>query len=122
MSPINRAWERQYREIAAAIREGIVLYDQDGGIVFANESATRILGVPGEQMRGAIPWHSPWRVIHEDGTPFPANDLPTVVTLRTAVAHSEAIMGIIRGNGTLSWVTTNCTPLTHQERTHRTAS
>jgi len=117
MSAIHHCWEERYRDIIATghVQEGIVLHDVNGNIVFSNESATRILGVPVEQMQGAIPWHSPWRMIHEDGTPFPSHDLPTVVTLRTSIAQSNVIMGIVRGNGTVSWITTNCTPLTHAE-------
>src|SRR5438067_1237786 len=50
-----RESEERYRSVIAAMQDGIVLLDADGGIRECNAAAERILGLSAEQMMGRTP-------------------------------------------------------------------
>jgi PAS domain S-box-containing protein len=103
--------EERYRSIVTAMEEGIVLQDADGAIRACNASAERILGLSLEQMTGRLSIDPRWRAVHEDGSPFPGEEHPAMVTLRTGRPLSNVIMGVHRPEGDLAWVSINSQPL-----------
>jgi PAS domain S-box-containing protein len=106
-----RESEERYRSVIAAMQDGIVLLDTDGSIRACNASAERILGLSAEQMMGRTPHDPRWRAIHEDGSPFPGETHPPMVTLRTGQPCSNVIMGVHKPDGTLTWISINSQPL-----------
>jgi PAS domain S-box-containing protein len=106
-----RQSEERYRSVVAAMQDGIVLLDADGGIRECNAAAERILGLSAEQMTGRTPHDPRWRAIHEDGSPFPGEDHPPMVTLRTGRPCTDVVMGVHKPDGTLTWITINAQPL-----------
>jgi PAS domain S-box-containing protein len=106
-----RASEERYRSVIAAMRDGIVLLDADGSIQSCNAAAERILGLSAEQMMGRTPHDPRWRAIHEDGSPFPGETHPPMVTLRTSQPCTDVVMGVHKPDGTLTWITVNSQPL-----------
>ncbi|HEY7313789.1 MAG TPA: PAS domain S-box protein [Gemmataceae bacterium] len=112
-----RESEERYRSVIAAMQDGIVLLDADGSIRACNASAERILGLPADQMLGRTPLDPRWGAIREDGTPLPDEDRPPVVTLRTGQPCANAVMGVRRPDGTVSWLSVNTQPLFHADGT-----
>ena len=106
-----RQSEERYRSVVAAMQDGILLLDADGGIRECNAAAERILGLSAEQMMGRTPHDPRWRAIHEDGSPFPGETHPPMVTLRTGRPCTEVVMGVHKPDGTLTWITVNAQPL-----------
>ncbi|MDZ7290528.1 MAG: PAS domain S-box protein [candidate division KSB1 bacterium] len=106
-----RESEERYRSVIAAMADGIVLHGEDGAILACNASAENILGVSAEQMRGRSSMDAQWRTIHEDGTPFPGEEHPAMVTLRTGKPCANVIMGIHKPTGELTWISINSQPL-----------
>jgi PAS domain S-box-containing protein len=106
-----RASEERYRSVIAAMQDGVVLLDADGSIRACNTSAERILGLSADQMKGRTPVDPRWGAIREDGSPFPDEDRPPVVTLRTGQPCSNVIMGVQRPDRTLTWLSVNSHPL-----------
>jgi PAS domain S-box-containing protein len=76
-----RREEERYRSLIATLSEGIVVVDVDGRLVTCNASAERILGLGRAQIHDPIGLASPFRAIHEDGTSFPLESWPAVLTL-----------------------------------------
>src|SRR5262245_60550832 len=111
-----RESEERYRSVIAALREGILVLDADGRISACNAGAERILGLSAEEIRERTPLDPRWRVIHEDGTPFPGEAHPDVVALRTGQPCSDVIMGVYKPSGELMWIAVNSQPLfrTHE--------
>ena len=72
---------KRYQSVIAAMQDGIVIVDADGGIRACNSSAERILGLSAEQIIGRTSLDPRWRAIHEDGSPFPGETFPVAVTL-----------------------------------------
>jgi PAS domain S-box-containing protein len=106
-----RESEARYRSLIAALSEGIVLQDRDGIIQTCNASAERALGLSAEQMVGRTSFDPHWRTIHEDGSFFPADQHPAMVTLRTGRPCIDVVMGVQKPNGELGWLTVNSQPM-----------
>jgi PAS domain S-box-containing protein/putative nucleotidyltransferase with HDIG domain len=102
--------EVQYRALLAAMAEGVVFQDADGRIVAVNPAAERILGCSATDVLGKGST-VPWLTLREDGSPFSAEQHPSMVTLRTGRPQSNVVMGIRRADGTLVWVSANFRPL-----------
>ncbi|HEY9604683.1 MAG TPA: PAS domain S-box protein, partial [Allocoleopsis sp.] len=112
-----RSSEERYRSVIAALAEGIVLQQADGNITAWNDAAQKILGLSEEQMK-QLPAIAPiWQAIHEDGSPFPGEKYPAMVTLDTGKPQSNVVMGIHKLDGRLTWISMNSQPLFHPGET-----
>jgi eukaryotic-like serine/threonine-protein kinase len=111
-----RDGEERYRSVVSAMDDGIILVDADGEIRACNASAERILGLPSEQIIGRAARNPQWRSIHADGSPFPSDEYPVVVTLRTGEPCSDVVMGVHKPTGELTWVSIKSHPLTSPDR------
>jgi PAS domain S-box-containing protein len=112
-----RESEERYRSVIAAIQDGIVLLDADGSIRACNSSAEHILGLSADQMLGRTSLVPSWEVIREDGSPFPDEVRPPIVTLRTGQPCANVIMGVQRSDGTVTWLSVNSQPLFRSDGT-----
>ena len=100
-----------------AMAEGVVVQSQAGTILACNSSAERILGLTADQLRGRTSMDPRWRAVHHDGSPFPGEDHPAMVTLRTGQPCSGVIMGVHRPDGALTWILINSRPLSDPNET-----
>jgi len=100
-----------YESVLASLVEGIVVQDANGRIVAFNASALRILGLTAEQLTGRTSLDPRWGAMHADGSAFPGEQHPAMVTLRTGEPLLGVLMGVrIPGGGT-RWVSVNTQPL-----------
>src|SRR5262249_1815463 len=106
-----RESEARYRSVIAAMQDGIGLLAADGQIRACNASAERILGLSADEMTGRTPHDPRWQAVHEDGSPFPGETHPPMVTLRTGQPCRDVVMGIHKPDGTLTWISVNSQPL-----------
>jgi serine/threonine-protein kinase len=106
-----RESEERYRSVIAAMQNGIALLDADGAIRACNASAERILGLSADQMMGRTPRDPRWQAIQQDGSPFPEETRPPIVTLRTGQPCRDVVIGIRRPDGALTWISVNSQPL-----------
>ncbi|MEW6497973.1 MAG: GAF domain-containing protein, partial [Cyanobacteriota bacterium] len=106
-----RVSEERYRSVVTAMSEGIVLQQADGRIIACNASAQSILGLEPQQILGRTSIDPGWQTIYEDGSPFPGEQHPAMVTLRTGKPQSNVIMGIHKPDQSLTWITINSQPL-----------
>jgi PAS domain S-box-containing protein len=106
-----RESEERYRTVIAAMQEGVVLLGADGRIRACNASAERILGLSAEEIMGRTTLDPRWQAIHEDGSAFPGETHPVMVTLRTGRPCSNVVMGVRKPTGELTWVSINSQPL-----------
>jgi len=100
-----------YESVLASLVEGIVVQDISGKIVAFNASATRILGLSDEQLTGRSSLDPSWAAVHADGSPFPGEQHPAMVTLRTGEPLLGVLMGVRVGNGRTRWISINTQPL-----------
>ncbi|MCA9980680.1 MAG: PAS domain S-box protein, partial [Anaerolineales bacterium] len=103
--------EERHNLLISALGEGIVFHDKTGQIVTCNHSAERILGLSYDQLIGRTSIDPRWRAIHLDGSPFPGETHPAVVTLKTGEPQEGVIMGVHKPDGSLTWISINSQPL-----------
>ena len=116
-----RESEERYRSVISAMTEGIVVHSRDGAIETSNHSADIILGLTPNPLSGRSSLNPLWRAIHEDGSDFPAEEHPAMVTLRTGRSQMGVIMGIHRPSGNLAWLSVNTQPLFQFDETYPSA-
>jgi PAS domain S-box-containing protein len=109
--------EERYRLMLGAMVEGVVIQDANGRILTCNASAERVLGLTREQMLGRTSIDPRWQAIHEDGSPFPGDMHPAMVSLRTGLPLFDVTMGIRRPDGAVNWISVSTQPLMEPEAT-----
>jgi PAS domain S-box-containing protein len=110
-----RETEARYRSIVTAMAEGVVMQAANGEIIATNPAAERILGLTNEQMSGRTSIDPLWQSIHEDGSPFPGEEHPSMVTLRTGKPERNVLMGIRTPEGRTRWISISSEPLRLRE-------
>lgn len=103
--------EARYQSVVASMQEGVVVQGRDGSILGCNSAAERILGLSEGQLRGRTSIDPRWRTVHEDGTPFPGEQHPAMVVLRTGQPVLGVVMGVHRPEGDLAWIRINARPV-----------
>jgi diguanylate cyclase (GGDEF)-like protein/PAS domain S-box-containing protein len=103
--------EERYRSILEALAEGVTLQDASSAILASNTSAATILDLSSEQMMGRSSLDPQWQTIYEDGSHFPGEQHPALVTLRTGKPCRNVIMGIHKSDDRLAWISVNSQPL-----------
>jgi two-component system cell cycle sensor histidine kinase/response regulator CckA len=106
-----QASETMYRSLVDAMGEGVYFQDANGRITAVNRAAQRILGRSVEQLIGRTSDELRWGSVCEDGSPFPGDEHPSMVTLRTGGPQEDVVMGIHQPDGALVWISINSQPL-----------
>src|SRR5450756_1701487 len=103
--------EERYRTLFESMRIGVLYFGPDGVIMSANPAAVRMLGITQGEIvtrRPTEPW---WRNIHEDGSEFSAESLPSVQAMRTGEAVHDVIIGILNEHvEAYHWANVNAIP------------
>jgi len=100
-----------YQSIVGILHEGIVFQDADGNIIACNAAAEKILDLRAEDMIGRTSSDPRWQAIREDGSPFPGDQHPAMVTLRTGRPCSDVLMGLKKADGAVTWIEINSQPM-----------
>ena len=87
---------------------GIIQYERDGSVVWANPAAAGILGLAPGEMTSA---DRAGQTVHEDGTPYRPDDLPG----GDRPAHGQGVPGVVAGirnarNDDVRWVRVTAVP------------
>ncbi|WP_410587122.1 EAL domain-containing protein [Amycolatopsis sp. lyj-23] len=98
----RRRAERNYRTVVASLDEGVLVMGATGLIEAANPAACRILGVAEADLIG-VPCHT-LTLFTESGQWIPPDELPSVQTRRTGVAHNGLVVRLRRPDGRDVWV------------------
>lgn len=104
--------DNRFSNLFETIELGIVYQDYEGKIISANPAAERILGLSVEQMQGLKSVDPLWNAIRENGSEFPGNEHPAMISLRTGKIVNNVIMGINIPNKTeTTWINITSVPL-----------
>jgi PAS domain S-box-containing protein len=110
-----RTSEERYRSLVSVLAEGILMLDHEGELLTCNESAERILGLKRDELRERGLINLLQEAVREDGTPFPTDEAPSQVTLRTGQPCSGVILGVKRPTGELCWLSVSSQPVFQQD-------
>ncbi|MDQ5911156.1 MAG: hypothetical protein QG599_3253, partial [Pseudomonadota bacterium] len=103
--------EERHRSALAALVEGVTVYNHEGQLLTANPAAQRILGISAAECRERPIDDPRWQIIQANGAPFPTDEYPVVVTLRTGLPQREILMGIYTPQRELTWISVNSEPV-----------
>jgi diguanylate cyclase (GGDEF)-like protein/PAS domain S-box-containing protein len=103
--------ETLYRSLLATMAEGVLLQDASGAVLTCNRSAEDILGLSLDQMQGRTAIDPRWRCLREDGSRLPMEQHPARVSLPMGQPCRNAVVGIEKPNGNLTWILVNTQPL-----------
>ncbi len=102
------------RTFAATLLEqmpiGIVVQGLDGAILAFNTSATRILRLSADQLRGRTSFDPSWRSVHEDGSPFPGDTHPAIRSLSSGERERD-VMGVRVAEEEPTWIDIDALPV-----------
>ncbi len=100
-----------YRALLLHLDRGLVLQSRTGAIVACNAQAERLLGLSFDQLIGRTSTDPRWRALRADGSPFPGDEHPAMVALRTGEPQRQGIMGVARPEGSVTWISIDARPL-----------
>jgi PAS domain S-box-containing protein len=86
--------EARLRTVIETMAEGLIAYDRSGQVIDCNPAACAILGLNADQMRGRSLRDPNWRHLCADGTPFPNDEHPALLSLLTGEPVRNVILGI----------------------------
>ena len=106
-----RESEGRYRSVVSAMHEGVIILSGAGIVSGCNRRAAEILGLGEEELLGRSAGDPRWQPIREDGTPFPDDEHPSLVSLRTGRSVVGTTMGVRKPTGELVWLMINSEPV-----------
>lgn len=105
------ASEKLYHSVVDSLSEGIVVHAAGGRVTSCNRSAEVMLGLTLAQMAGQASVDLGWHCVHEDMTPWPVDSHPALVSLKTGLPVRDAVMGVCKPDGSLTWTSINAMPI-----------
>ena len=111
LESVVRDSEERYRTLFETVAQGVVYQDAAGRITSANPAAQRILGLTLDQMKGRESIDPRWQAVREDGSPFPGDEHPSMVALRSGAPVHQVVMGVQAPGRGCTWLLVNATPV-----------
>lgn len=109
-----RKSENRLQTLFKTMAEGVIMIGPDGRIVEANPAAESILGVTRSEVRSSNFAYPDWEAIRTDGTPMPLSEMPSAIAMARKRPVKDVVIGIKRGDGTLSWINVSSVPLAEE--------
>ena len=110
--------EERYQTLFQNTQEGILIQNEFGGILSCNPAAETILGLGIEQMAGRAFSDPRFRSLRADGSPLSSDEHPSTRALASGEPQTGFILGIVRPNGVLRWLSVNSHPLRKDDSSH----
>jgi len=107
--------KRLLQAVFAGIDDGIILFDRDGKLIFANDGAARMTGFPSAQALIAAPGSAiteRFELRGEDDAPFPIERLPSRAVLGGSPSAQALIRHRVRPSGPWRWSLVDAHPIT----------
>ncbi|MCW3093191.1 MAG: putative signal transduction histidine kinase [Ferruginibacter sp.] len=103
--------ENKYQTLVESLSEGVMLIGADGIVHATNKKAADIFGITEEQITGGTLSSPQWKTFREDGTEFPREDYPAMITLQTGRENNNVVMRLQHDDGRNVWVSMNSRPI-----------
>ncbi|MEB3278378.1 MAG: PAS domain S-box protein [Lyngbya sp.] len=88
--------EERFSTLIRNLSVGVTLHGSPGEVLLCNPKATQLLGLSEGELLGKTSLSAEWKMIHEDGSPFPYRDHPVTQAILTRQAVRNVLMGIYR--------------------------
>lgn len=103
--------ESRYQNLFETMAQGVVYQDTDGEIISVNPAAEEILGRNLDEMQGKTSRDDSWKAIREDGSDFPGDKHPAMLSLKTGKPVKNTVMGVFNPKEErYRWINVNAIP------------
>ncbi len=103
--------DNKFKNLFEKMLLGVAYQSADGKIISANPAAEKILGISLKKMQSLSSTSPNWNSIREDGSPFPGNEHPAMLSLKTGKEIKNVIMGIKKPkNKEYTWINISAVP------------
>ena len=109
--------ELRLRSILMAMTEGVIVRTAEGTVIDCNLNAEKILGMSRNEIMGLTSIPPRWQAVHQDGSTFPSEDHPALVSLRMGRACHDMQMGFHLPDGSKRWININAEPMVRKGET-----
>ncbi len=106
-----RVSEERYRGLFETMSQGVLYYDVNKRVVGCNPAAEKIFGTTREKLIGQNLFDERWQILKEDGSPFPKEEHPVVISFYSGKSVPDAVLGIVTPWGNQRWLLANATPV-----------
>ncbi len=103
--------ETKYQTLLDSISEGLVVQNERGEIVQHNPAALKILGLSADQLLGRTSFDPRWRAIRNDGSDFPGEEHPAIVSMATKKPVYKVTMGLRFPTEEIRWISITSIPV-----------
>ena len=90
------ASEERFKSLVHDMSVGVLIQGSHAEILMSNPKAFELLGLSEDQLLGKSSYDPDWKVIHEDGSPFPGENHPVPQAIASRVPVLGVIMGVYR--------------------------
>jgi PAS domain S-box-containing protein len=106
-----RESEACFRTLIQDLQVGVLLQGPSAEILLSNRTALDLLGLSEDQLLGKTSFDPDWRVLHEDGTPFPGESHPVPQAIATRKPIRNVVMIVYRpSHNDYVWLLVNAEP------------
>ncbi len=103
--------EAKLDQMLQTLAEGVVMVDDSGEIVYANQAAEEILELQEDSILGHFYQSRSWNQVDGDGQPHDPEELPLAVALREERRVKNLEHGIVAESGETKWLSVSAAPL-----------
>ncbi len=94
----SEAMALDFEAILGRLTQAVLVHDAATRILYANGSASQLLGVPLAELLQADSFHPPWDCVDEIGRALTPEQQPNVIAMRTKAAVQGVTIGVKRGD------------------------
>jgi diguanylate cyclase (GGDEF)-like protein len=106
----------RFGQVLDGFSQSAILVDPSYRLIYANEAAEQLLGMPGAAMVGCLVDDLAWQLTSSDGVALGRNECPWVRVSETCVAIQDIEYRVIRPDASVSSVLANATLLRDDRR------
>jgi PAS domain S-box-containing protein len=108
--PVGETQERLPR-LLEDLEVGLAVVGPKTDALLFNDAALELLGLTRDELQGRPAFDPSWNIIHEDGTPFSAEEHPSARAIRTKLPVLDVVAGVFRPiQGDRKWLLCNAVP------------
>lgn len=98
---------KKYNGLLNALSSGVIMIDKQGKMLACNKSGFEILGLPEHDILGQYMTCKHIKAIKIDGSEFPLEQFPAVVSIQTGFPQRNVIIGLQKEGKETVWVSIN---------------
>lgn len=103
--------EQDFMLLFENVAQGVIYLNKQGKIEEANPAAIHLLGLTQDQMKGVASIDARWATIRPDFSPFPGDQHPAMIALKTGQPVFNVVMGVKHANQhKYVWILINAVP------------